>query len=65
MKTHTIRPRPGFEWGRVAWGRPDSPPRPLCSYCHDKIDEDEPLMLWKPDRSMAQFCERCIERWFA
>ena len=62
---HRIVPRPGFAWHRVAWGRPDSPMRPLCSYCHGKIGEDDvPLMLWKDDGSMAQFCDDCIERWF-
>jgi hypothetical protein len=61
----TIRARPGFDWGRVAWGAPDSPRRELCSYCHGKIDDDEvPLMVWKPNGAMAQFCDRCIEKWF-
>ena len=62
----TIQPRKGFDWSLVAWGKPNSRPRELCSYCHAKIDDDDvPLMLWKPDGSMAQFCERCIERWWA
>ena len=61
-----LEPKRGFSWSRVAWGAPDSPVRELCSYCHGKITEDEvPLMMWKHDGSMAQFCEECIERWWA
>jgi hypothetical protein len=60
-----LKAKPGFDWGRVAWGRPDSPVRPLCAYCHAAIDEEAvPLMMWKPDGSMAQFCDDCIETWF-
>ena len=59
-----IRAKPGFDWGRVAWGAPDSPRRELCAYCHAKIgDDDVPLMMFKPDGSMAQFCDDCVERW--
>lgn len=62
----TIKAKPGFDWRLVAWGAPDSPRRPLCSYCHGRIDEDDvPLMLFKDDGSLAQFCDKCIERWFA
>jgi hypothetical protein len=60
-----IRPRPGFDWGRVAWGAPESRVRPLCAYCHGGLDEESvPLIMWKGDGSMAQFCDDCIERWF-
>ena len=63
---NTLKPKPGFEWGLVAWGQPESRRRVLCSYCHGKIDDDDvPLVFWKPDGSMAQFCEKCIERWWA
>lgn len=57
--------RPGFfDWKRVAWGRPDSPPRPMCSYCHAGIgDDDVPLMLWREDGSAASFCDACVEAW--
>jgi hypothetical protein len=38
---------------------------PLCSYCHGHIDDDDvPLMIWRKDGSMAQFCDSCIETWF-
>jgi hypothetical protein len=62
MSMATITTKPGFDWGKVAWGRADSPMRP---YCHGKIDDDDvPLMVWRKDGSMAQFCDSCIETWF-
>jgi hypothetical protein len=65
MRNAKLEVRPGFDWSRVAWGRPESPRRPLCAYCHAGIGEEEvPLMLWKPDGSGAQFCDECAERWF-
>lgn len=48
-------------WSRVAWGRPDSPPRSLCSFCAAKLPE-VPLMMWKPDGSGAAFCDPCAEK---
>jgi hypothetical protein len=63
--TVQIKPKPGFNWQRVAWGRPDSPQRALCSYCHGKIDDDDvPLMLWNDAGYCAQFCDACIEKWW-
>jgi hypothetical protein len=62
---YTFQPRPGFDWNRVARGRADSPVRALCSYCHGRIsDDDVPLMLWKRDGSMAQFCDQCQREWW-
>ena len=53
------------DWRRVAWGAPDSPQRDLCAYCHCKLDDDSvPLMIWKPDGSMAQFCDECVEKYW-
>ena len=61
-----IKAKPGFDWGRVAWGAPDSPRRELCSYCHAKFTEDEvPMMLFKSDGSLAQFCDYCLHEWFS
>jgi hypothetical protein len=60
--THIV-PKPGFDWNKVAWGRPDSPPRRLCAYCAGPLPE-APLMVWKSDGSGASFCDRCTERWF-
>jgi hypothetical protein len=54
--------RAGFDWRKVAWGRPDSPPRPLCCYCHGPLPE-VPLMLWREDGSGISFCDGCVEQW--
>jgi hypothetical protein len=54
--------RDGFDWQRVAWGRPDSPRRNLCSYCHGALPEC-PLMMWKDDGSAVQFCDDCVDKW--
>jgi len=54
--------RDGFDWRRVAWGRPDSPVRPLCSYCHGELPE-VPLMLWRDDGSAMQLCDDCVDQW--
>jgi hypothetical protein len=54
--------RDGFDWRRVAWGRPDSPVRPLCSYCHGELPE-VPLMLWHDDGSAMQLCDDCVDQW--
>lgn len=60
-----IEPRPGFDWDRVTWGRPDSVVSVLCSYCSASIGEDEiPLRVWTSDGHAAQFCEACQERWW-
>jgi hypothetical protein len=60
-----MTPKPGFDWGRVAWGRPDSPVRPFCAYCHGQLGEDDvPLAVWQDDGSMARFCERCMATWW-
>jgi hypothetical protein len=64
MSHAKLKMRDGFEWGRVAWGAPDSPRRALCSYCHGAIGEDDiPLMMWGEDGRMMQLCEACVERW--
>jgi hypothetical protein len=60
-----LEPKAGFDWGRVAWGRPDSPRSPLCSYCSAALDEDAvPLCMWTSDGRAAQFCDDCQEKWF-
>lgn len=56
----SLQPRPGFEWGRVTWGRPDERVSTLCSYCGQAISEDAmPLILWTKDGYCARFCEDC------
>jgi len=60
-----LEPKPGFDWGRVVWSAPDSRIAPICSYCFAGIGEDEvPLMMWKPDGHMAQFCTQCQATWW-
>lgn len=62
---HTIQTKAGFDWGKVTWGRPDSPPSVLCSYCSAAIGEDDvPLMTWTAEGFAAQFCEACMVTWF-
>lgn len=60
--TTRLQFKPGFDWRRVAWGKPDSPRRDLCAYCHGALPE-VPLMLWKQDGSAVAFCDRCVEQW--
>lgn len=57
-----LRFKPEFNWRRVAWGRPDSPQRPLCSYCHGALPE-VPLMLFREDGACVSFCDECLGRW--
>jgi hypothetical protein len=54
--------REGFEHHRLAWGRPDSPVRELCAYCHAKLPE-APLMMWNNDGYCISLCDDCLERW--
>jgi hypothetical protein len=61
--TRMLLPMPGFDWTRVAWGRPDSPVRGLCSYCHGPLPEC-PLILTKRDGLTAMFCDTCTETWW-
>ena len=60
-----IKPRAGFDWRKITWGRPDSPPSALCSYCSAVIpDESVPLIMWNQADYAARFCERCMVTWF-
>jgi hypothetical protein len=54
--------RKGFDLARLAWGRPDSPQRALCSYCHAKLPE-VPLMMWNSKGACVAFCDECVEEW--
>lgn len=57
--------RPGFDWGRVVWGKPNEPRSEFCSLCFAGIaDDDVPLILTKDDGHVAQFCDKCVERWW-
>lgn len=59
--TAQLKFRASFDWRRVAWGRPDSPQRALCSYCAGALPEC-PLMLWREDGSAMQLCDDCVEK---
>jgi hypothetical protein len=61
----TLEPKPGFDWAHVTWGRPDSPPSAICSYCSAGIGEDDvPMRLWNSSGWAAQFCEDCQRKWW-
>jgi len=63
----TIKPKPGFDWSRVAWGRPESPRSLLCSYCFAGISDDEdfvPLILTTENGFVCQFCDKCMREWW-
>jgi hypothetical protein len=54
-----------FDWSRITWGRPDSPPTVLCSYCSAALEEGDdapvPLMLFTSKGFAARFCPKCSE----
>ena len=55
----------GFDWRRVAWGKPDAPPRPLCAYCAGALCDDEgTLMIWDAAGASARICDRCLKSYF-
>lgn len=67
----TLAPRPGCNPLMVNWGGPDEPRTLACSYCGDALpteDEDPqfvPLILFRSDGWVAEFCDHCQARWFA
>lgn len=62
MISARLKFRDGFDWRKVAWGKSESPPRALCSYCHGALP-DAPFMLWRNDGSAMQLCDGCTETW--
>jgi len=65
LSAFELKPLPGFVWSRVTWGRPDSPPSAVCSYCSAAIPtESVPLIMWKPDGHSARFCRACQKTWW-
>jgi hypothetical protein len=61
----TLEPKPDFDWSKLTWGRPDSPPSALCSYCSAALPEDSgPLILWNKDGGAVRFCEKCMVKWW-
>ena len=61
----SLQPKPGFDWDHISWGKPDSVRSALCSYCSAGIGEnDVPLMLFRDDGHVAQFCDDCQLKWW-
>ncbi|MFZ1109889.1 MAG: hypothetical protein WAN43_16260 [Rhodomicrobium sp.] len=61
----TLSPKPGFDWTRLTWGRPDSPPSALCSYCSAPLSGNEvTLVLWDDKARRADFCDACQNTWW-
>lgn len=58
-----LKPRDGFDWDRVTWGRPDSVPTAICSYCSGGLPA-VPLILMRDDGHAARFCDRCARKWW-
>jgi hypothetical protein len=68
-----LEPKPGFDWAKVTWGRPDSLPSVLCSYCSaslgglgDRCGDDDavPLIMWDKRGYTARFCTKCQKEWW-
>lgn len=60
-----LEPKDGFDWSRCTWGRPDSPPSVLCSYCSASIPENSvPLIASNTEGWTVRFCDACAERWW-
>lgn len=54
--------RDGFDWKRVTWSGPNSPPPSICSYCFGALPE-VPLALYRENGAGASFCDACVETW--
>jgi hypothetical protein len=60
-----LAPKAGFDWAKLAWGRPDSPPSVLCSYCSTSLGErDIPMRMWNPEGYTVALCGKCATEWF-
>lgn len=61
----TITPKPGFDWAKLTWGRPDSPPSVLCSCCSAVIPEESvPLICSNAEGWTVRFCDACMQKWW-
>jgi hypothetical protein len=60
-----LKPKKAFDWNRLTWGRPDSVPTALCSYCSAVIPEDSvPLIVSNDEGWTVRFCDKCMtELW--
>jgi hypothetical protein len=60
-----IKPKPGFDWKKLTWGRPDSVPTALCSYCSAVLPEDDaPLIMSNAEGLTVRFCDKCMKDWW-
>lgn len=60
-----LKPKHGFDWGRIIWSPADGHILPFCSYCQGHIAEDDlPLTMWDEAGRMAHFCDPCMETWW-
>jgi hypothetical protein len=62
VATVSLKPVKAFDWNKLTWGRPDSPPTVLCSYCSAVIPEDHvPLIMSNAEGWTVRFCDKCME----
>jgi glycine/D-amino acid oxidase-like deaminating enzyme len=55
-----LKPKEGFDWDRLTWGRPDSVATVLCSHCSASLDDGEaPLIVVAANGWSARFCRPC------
>ena len=60
-----FRPKPDFDWTKLTWGRPDSLPTVLCSYCSAVLPEESvPLILSNAEGWTVRFCDPCMIQWW-
>jgi hypothetical protein len=61
-KNDVLAPKRPIDWSTLTWGRPDSPPSVLCSYCSASIPEESvPLILSNDEGWTVRFCDKCME----
>lgn len=61
IKTPKLKFGADFDWSRVTWGRPDSVPTAICSYCHGALP-DVPLVLWNAQGWSIRLYDECSEK---
>lgn len=60
-----LEPKPDFDWKKLTWGRPSSPPTVLCSYCSAALsDQGVPLILSNQAGWTVRFCDKCMQDWW-
>jgi hypothetical protein len=58
----SLEPKAAFDWNKLTWGRPDSVPSKLCSYCSAVIPEESvPLIMSNDEGLTVRFCDKCME----